>query len=235
MPRKSYRKRRTRRPRSKKTTIKKIVRRELRKNIEMKFRQYKMDAVGHSITGGAAVDFTAGFEYGASTALASLCDIANGTGEGQRIGGQIRVKGIHLRFAFQPGDWYNNVRFIVYSPKKNWTNSSVTAAVQQVLSDVSSASTQWSAPVDTENFKVYMDKVYNARFLPTGDATTTSVAQTKFVNKFIKLNKLIKWDVSAPVMPTSNIFLMAISDSSTAVNGDPKVITGFIKVFYQDA
>lgn len=219
--------------------IRRAVSVALKRQIETKFRQYPFNAVGSSISGGSAIDFSAGFEYGANTQIAALTTIANGTGEGQRIGSQIKVRGIYIRFAVQPGDWYNGIRFIIFSPKKSVDSSSVTAMTQQVLSNVTSSGFQWLAPVDTENFKVYMDKTMVPRFVPTGDLTTpggtNSVPVTRFVRKFIKLSKVIKWDVSAPVMPTNSIYLMAISDSVSSLNGDPKVVAGFVKLYYQDA
>lgn len=235
MPRKTYRKRkfsRRRRYSRSKSSVKAIVRRELTRNLERKYRQYTYTAVGASLTGGGAQDFSS-ISYGSSAIVASLCGgIANGTGEGQRVGTQITLKGVQINFALQPGDNTNYLRFLLVSPRKKTDQSSVTAFVQQLLSNTSSGLTQWAAPHAKDTFNIYMDKHFFLRYAPVDGNSAATIPMTRFLNKFIKFNKRISWDVAAAVNPNSDVFLVAISDSGVAAN--PGAVAGFVKLWYQD-
>lgn len=213
--------------------VKRYVKRALSRNVEMKLRQYTYSAVGLNTAGGAAVNFGA-FQYGSGSSVAGLCaGVANGTGEGQRIGNSIILKGAYVNFALQPGDNTNYMRILLVTPKKAADLSSTSAFVQQLLSNTASSGTQWLAPVDTDVFKVYFDKRFWAKFSPVDGSTATSVPQARFIRKFVKFNKKIRWQLSAPVLPTNDVFLVAISDS--AIGADPGAVAGSVKIWYQDA
>lgn len=215
--------------------IKRVVKQQLNKAIEMKQRIYQHNAVGASVTGGAAVDFSA-FSYGNGTIVAALsAGVANGTGEGQRVGNRITLKGCLVNLAFQPGDSYNNFRILLVTPKKTYDKTGVTGFTQQLLSNQGSSATQWLQPVDTDVFKVYWDKRYTLRYVPKDGNSANVLPQNRFLRKFIKLNKPIKWELSAPVSPTTDIFLVAISDSTVGLGTDPGTIAGHVKIWYQDA
>lgn len=231
----SYRKKYTRK--GKRAPIKRIVRRELNRAIEMKIRQYAYSSVGISPVSGSAQSFNS-VSYGSDSIVTGLCaGIANGTGEGQRIGNKITVKGCQINLACQSGDFTNYFRLLLVSPRKQATFTSVAAFIQQLFSNQASSSTQWLQPVDTDVYKVYYDKRVNLRYLATGGTggvtDPAAVASVKFFKKFIKFRKPIKWELSAPATPTNDLLLVAISDSAAVTN--PGMVAGFVKLWFQDA
>lgn len=233
MPPRKYKKRAFRkRSYKKKSSIKSAVKYELNRMLERKYRQYTFSAVGSSLTGGAAQDFSS-IGYGSSSIVASLCGgVANGSGEGQRSGGQITLKGVHINMVFENGDNSNFLRLMLVSPRKKTDQSSVTAFVAQLMSNTASGGTQWLAPHAKDVFNIYFDKKMYLRYAPLDGTSATTVPIPRFVNKFIKFNKKITWDVAAPVNPMNDVFLVAISDSSVVAN--PGAVAGFVKLWYLD-
>lgn len=230
--RRTYRKKRMYRRKGKSGYIKKIVAKAINKNVEMKMRIYQYNSVGVGITGSGVGDFSS-ISYGSASIAAGLCaGIANGTGEGQRIGNSIKLKGFQINWALQPGDNTNYVRILLLAPKKQVDLSSVANFTQQALSNQGSSGTQWLQPVDTDVHKVLMDKRIWFQFRPVDGSTATSVAQARFVKKFIKFNKKIVWQLSAPTVPLREIYLLALSDSAAVAN--PGAVAGFVKIWYQD-
>lgn len=229
---------RKRRPKRKVSyPIKRYVRAALRKNIEMKFRQYQWDAVGREPISNGIPGFGS-VSYGGSSIFTSLDGgIDNGTGEGQRIGNRITIKGFQINMAVQTGDYTNYFRMLLVSPKKQYDKSSAANFIQELFSNKASNSYQWLQPVDTEVYKVYWDKKVDFRYLATGGTggvtDPAAVPGTKFFKKFVKLNKKCQWTVANGYFSTSPLFLVAISDSGAVTN--PGAVAGFVKVWYTDA
>lgn len=215
------------------TNVKRYVRSTIKRNVELKTRQYTYDSVGKDITGASVVSF-ASISYGSSGAVAALCaGIANGTGEGQRIGGSIKLKGIQVNFAMTPGDNTNFVRMLIVRPKGNWTVSTQAGFLQQLLGNTASSGTQYLAPVDKQNFHCYFDKRLFFRYAPVDGNSATSIALSKFVNKFVRINREISWDIANATVPLEEVFLVAISDSAAVAN--PGSVAGYVKLWYTDA
>lgn len=210
------------------------VKRAVASAIELKERFYTGtgSAIGKTVTGSDA-DFTS-VSYGTGGMVGGLCaGVANGTGEGQRIGNKITLKGVQLRMVFTPGDQYNVLRVLLVTPKRSFASGSTGAFIQQLLSNTASSATQLIAPVDTDLFKVYLDKQYWIRKLPVDGSTSSQTDQLKILKKFVKFNKKIYWDISNPTNPSQDVFLVAISDSSVAAN--PGTIMAHVRLWYTDA
>jgi len=213
-------------------SVKKIVNRAIKRNIELKDKTYPYTAVGINPVGGSAESF-ASTSYGSTATITQLFrGVSRGTNDGERIGHSVNCKGVYMNLAIQNGDSFNQYRLIVFRPKGRYTTTSVAGLVQMILSGTASASTQWAAPVDTDYFKVYYDKILNLRSVDYDG--TTSVVQTRFVRKLIKFKsgKKIEWD-EQDTQPANDVFVMAISDSAAVAN--PGVIAGFFKLYYTDA
>lgn len=184
----------------------------------------------YSNCGGNAADFSS-FGYGAASACASLvAGITAGTGSGQRIGRQIFVRGVQVSFMMQPGDSYNNIRFVLVRPRgqADLTNNAV--FVQQVLSGVSSSGTQWANPVDTDIYQVLWDRMFTMRKLPLDGNSSNTVNQNKLIRKYIKINQKFTFDTSASNL--RDLWLIGISDSAAIAH--PGAIAGFVKVWFKD-
>lgn len=170
--------------------------------------------------------------YGSSAISTQLCfGISQGVTDGQRIGNRIRLIGCKIYFAVQHSttDLYNNIRFLLLRPKTDRLGTGATL-IQNILSGATSSGTQWASPVDTERYKVYMDKVMNLYNRPNAGNDATVIAPTRFIRKFFKLNGSVQWDDEANVM--RDYLLIAISDSAAIPN--PGVVAGHVKLYYTD-
>lgn len=213
--------------------IKKYVNKRLHETIELKHRIYQYNAIGYNVTGGAVEDFSS-ISYGSGCCIAGLASgIANNTGDGQRIGDTLTIKGVQIRLAFQPGDNQNYIRLLLVSPIKQCDRTSRSAFLQQLMSNQASSATQWAGSVDTTNYKVYMDKQFYIHYMPSDGANATQIPMNHFVKKFFKINKKITWDVANGTVPQRELYLVAISDSTIAAN--PGAVAGFVKLWYTDA
>lgn len=215
-------------------SLKRVVKNVIDRTIEMKFRQFPHTLCGKSpVSPYGDVDFSSS-SYGSSSSVSSLCAaIQNGTGEGQRIGNRVTLRGLQVNFAVQPGDNTNYYRFCIVSPKKEYDNSSVANLIQQIFSNQGSSGTQYLSPIDTDVFKVYYDRRFYMTFKPLDGSTATTIPSTRFIKKFIKFRKAIKWQISAPILPTTDVFLVALSDSALSPNAG--IVSGFCKIWFQDA
>jgi len=213
--------------------IRREVNRAVNKKIELKIRQYAHTAVGSAISGVGTSDYSSVSYGGTSIVSALVGGIANGTGEGQRVGGQITLKGVQVNFALQPGDNTNYLRIMLVSPKRQADLSSVANFVQQVLGNTASSGTQWLGTIDTDLYTVHFNKRYFMSFRPLDGSSATALPYSKFLNKFIRFNKKVKWALNNPVIPINDVYLIAISDSAVVTN--PGAVAGFVKLWYQDA
>lgn len=213
--------------------IRREVNRAVNKKIELKIRQYAHTAVGSAISGVGTSDYSS-VSYGGTSIVSALAGgIANGTGEGQRVGGQITLKGVQVNFALQPGDNTNYLRIMLVSPKRQADLSSVANFVQQILGNTASSGTQWLGTIDTDLYTVHFNKRYFMSFRPLDGSSATALPYSKFLNKFIRFNKKVKWALNNPVIPINDVYLVAISDSAAITN--PGAVAGFVKLWYQDA
>lgn len=236
--RRTFKRKRMFRKSRKGIATKSYVRKIIRANIELKRLNMSGtgSAIGRTITNSGAGDFTS-VSYGSTAVAAGLCaSILSGTGAGARIGLKIRLKGVYVNLAIQPGDDTNYIRFLLVSPKPGANKidySSTSAFVQQCLSDYGSAASQVIAPVDTDLFKVHFDKKYYMRFVPKDGNSGTTLASNRFLKKFIRFNRTIWWDESNSGLPTSDVFLVATSDSAAV--GNPGTQMANVDVFYTDS
>lgn len=217
----------------KKPTVKQIVHRAIKSNIELKEKIWSYDSVGVNLYSGTAVSYTTA-GYGGDAKITCLARaITNGTGEGQRIGHKITIKGVHIRFAVTCASTSepNNFRMVVYRPKGQASITSIDAMAQQLFSNYPGSSTQWCANLDTDFAHIYWDK---SKYLAPYGTTSGDYARTYFFKKFIRFPRglNVEWS-EANSIPNTDIWVAAISDSG-AVN-HPGCIAGQVKMWYTDA
>lgn len=222
--RKSYVKKRST---TRKPALKRMVRREVMRSQETKDITFQYNSVAGANFGSVS--------YGASAVVAGFYgSITQGTGDGQRIGNALYARGINMRLALQPGDTINYMRILVVQPKGMGTPTqpSLTGPfVSSVLSGAAATGTQWLQPVDTDRWQVLFDKNYFLNFRPLDGSTATTTPTTRFVNKFIKVNRKIQWDHSNTV--NNDVYIVAISDSLAVAH--PGAVAGFFRVYYKDS
>lgn len=109
--------------------------------------------------------------------------------------------------------------------------TSTASFVQSVLSGAPSGATQWLQPVDTDRFEVLLDKVYYLKNTAVDGSSSASAVSTRFLRKFIPINKKIQWDDSGQI--NNDVYVIAISDSAAVPN--PGAVAGYIRVYYKDA
>ena len=66
--------------------------------------------------------------------------------------------------------------------------------------------------------------------MPVDGSTSTSVARTRFLKAFVKVNRKIFWDDAGNI--NNDVYLIAISDSAAVPN--PGVIGGFVNTYFKD-
>jgi len=172
--------------------------------------------------------------YGSGAVVAGLFGaIAQGVGQATRIGNKVVARGVRIFFPLSAADTTNNLRIIIVSAKGGTPiQPSLTANfVSLVLSQASSGTTQWTAPVDTNRFRVHFDRSYFLTFDPTDGSTTAVKPRIKFMKTFVKVNRTILWDDGGNI--NNDIYMIAISDSAAIPN--PGAIGGFVNVYYKDA
>lgn len=182
--RKSKKSSRRRRPkrRSAASVAKSVVRRELRKNVEMK-RKY-----------------TAGTELTVSTLSQGtnwydLSSIDLGTGRDNRIGHEIVAKGIHLTGALHNnGSTTNYVRMVVIQQHTQDALSSASDVFEKnVSNDDFSGTTGMQTmyyPLQKVDFKVLYHRIFKLN--PAGTAGIAD--ESRMFKKFIKLNRKVRFE-----------------------------------------
>lgn len=143
-----------------------------------------------------------------------LKSIVNGTNEySNRIGGEIKLKSIDIKLKCYMGlstDFNNIVRVCIFQ----WRNQSSTlTTTAPILYDWASASTGILSgynPEQAGDFRVLLDKKYTLS--QAGDSTKVSRKLTNRLDKIIKFNR-ITGDVAK-----GEIFIIAVSDSSSSPN-----------------
>lgn len=223
---KTYKKRTYKRP------LKSMVRSMILKSQETKELTYPYTNVGGTNL--------SSFGYGSSTAVVGFFGaVGQGVNDGQRIGNSLYARGVYINLAIQNAnatlEYYNNVRCIVFQPKKGMATNiqpSLTATfVQSVLSGQSSNVTQWAGFVDTDRFQVLYDRQWYIPSVPQDGSSTTTQPTTRFLRKFIKVNRKMQWDDSGVI--NNDVYMILISDSGTASH--PGCIAGNIRIYYKDA
>lgn len=228
--RKSYRstKRTGRRAVSVKT-VRKVARKEVLRAVETKELVYPYNS-------GTLQNFTS-ISYGSGAGYARVClPIAQGVGNGQRVGNSIYLRGIYINLPIQNGDSHNNMRLLVVTPKRDIPDGTVAEWVQDVLSNTPSGSTQWAAPVDTDKYHVLYDKHRFVYATPQDGSSANVVPHTFFFKKFLKINKKITWVNDVPTASERTIrdyIILLVSDSTVVPHAG--CIAGFVKLYFKDA
>lgn len=213
--------------------IARIAQAVVNKNIETKEKKYDYSSVGIDPVNGTAVSLSS-VSYGSSTIIAQLCrGITSGTGEGFRVGHQITLRGVYVNLAIQcaSGTESNNFRILVVRPKGQISTTTVSGLAQQIFSNAGSSSTQWLNPVDTDIYKVYMDRKF---WLMPKDISGVGNVTEKFCTRFLKFGKKglnMQWN-EADSQPYRDLMVVCISDSGAVSH--PGAIAGFIKLYYKD-
>lgn len=231
----AYRKKtykRTYKKRTYKKPLKSMVRSMILKSQETKELTYPYTNVG-------GTNLTS-IGYGSTSAVVGFFGaVAQGVNDGQRIGNSLYARGIYMNLALQNAnatlEYYNNVRCIVFQPRKgmatNIQPSSTATFVQSVLSGQVSSITQWAGFVDTDRFQVLYDKTWYIPSVPQDGASTSTQPTTRFIRKFIKVNRKMQWDDSGII--NNDVYMILLSDSSSSPN--PGCIAGNIRIYYKDA
>lgn len=226
---KGFKKSKVRNYRKPKVNLKKLIQNQIDKNIETKELTYPYSNIG----GTSLVSIG----YGSSSKVVGFFGaIAQGTGDGNRIGNALFARGININLAFagNTSAITNYLRIIIFQAKKTMATNvqpSVTGTfVQSVLSNNGSSVLQWLQPVDTDRFDVLLDKKMWFRNQPVDGNSSTVISNTKFFNKFIKINRKMQWDDSNVI--NNDVYMIAISDSALYT---PSTLAGFVRVYYKDA
>lgn len=176
--------------------------------------------------------------------------IANGTGPGERVGSDIRVKSAHLRFTITPTtdvgtSSYNTFRVIAFSPKSRMPVSGNELPSMWPLGDVSTAhSTQTilAQQADRDSFYVYYDRAWVHKNR-VGEAATTGdsayLAEPISKSIHLKINRRYNYNdpainggLTSAVLTDWPVFIGIISDSGSS----PHPLMYYeLRTYYTDA
>ena len=186
----------------KRPTLRRMVQKEISKNLETKedVAQYAAVTIG---------DVASGLNRNYS-----LVDIAQGTGQQQRIGNSVMCTGAHIRLGFKPGSLDELMRVIIYSPKD----------VSQTLT-----STSVETLVDLDQFNILYDRVWAMG--STGQGGVSSTINLSFTRGGRKGRKL-GWSGSGATTYTQGPLFMYIV--STKNGATYPTFTGSHRLFYKD-
>lgn len=163
--------------------------------------------------------------------------VAQGTGNNQRIGNQIRLKSIELNGVIAQGssaspadDIYNVMRIVIAA----WSGSTVTTPLQ-------SAAVGLDAVIRRTNAPQGLLKKYHDKYIPLTVASTTDNAGNGYCPnlrkfKYFKVFKkplLIDFGAATTLTPDKRVIVSMLSDSFGIPN--PGFITGYWAVSYEDA
>lgn len=227
MPRQKYQ----RNQRNQTQLVKKIVKKELAKEIE--FKDYNRASAPNSVTSGGVIEY--------------LTNIAGGTNDSQRIGNEITIKSLDLRYEITApgGDVTNIVRVILFRDMSAGpavtppvvATTPIGAGVLQSQSDDPTPivyitnGMQAIQPFLSENrdrYKILMDRVHTL-----GDSSNSSLPYRVVGSRYIKKNMKVKYyDNNANSSDRGSFYLMFISDSSAIAH---PVYTFNCKFIYTDA
>lgn len=233
----SHRKRvKRRRKTPKKITVRavrKIAQKVVNRQIEVKEKIYQSISIGIGPVSGAGVSF-ASTSYDSSASVAQLCrGITNGTGEGERIGHKIKLLGVYIRATMSCASTTepSNYRLMLVRPKGTYSTTSLSSFMLQLTSNVTTGSTQYIQPIDTDIWQVIWDKTWFMKPFSTFDA---NYLQNYNIKKFFKFGRGLDMQWSeANSQPMKDLFLVAVSDSLLAPN--PGWLAGQVKLYYTDA
>lgn len=172
--------------------------------------------------------------YGTSSVVCGLFGaITQAITQQGRIGSKIYARGVRIFLPIQAGDTINQLRFIIVSPKQGTPvfPSVPGQFASSVLSASSSSGQQWSYPVDTNRWRVHLDKTFFLTFDPVDGNSSAVKARTKFLKAFVKVNRSMVWDDANFI--TNDVYMLAISDSGAIPN--PGAIGGFVTCYFKDA
>ncbi len=209
------------------TKINQIVDKKVAKAMQKAARQdYK---VYNNATAATGFNYDAGSFYVNHAPL-----IVTGTGVGNRLGNEIRLKKLRYQFAFLAGDNYNVCRFLVVRGKSNGVIPTTTSTMSaNILSGVT-GSLQVYAPVDKLMWDVLHDELLEVHYAPV-DGSTAATTQIPVTRKGeVDLgNVVLKYSQqSSTVITGKQVVLLFVSDSAIAPN--PSVV-GYSSVEFTEA
>lgn len=167
--------------------------------------------------------------YGSGTTMSLLCaGVAQGTGEGQRVGNSIRLIGIKIDFAVTNAE-SNNIRMFLVKPKAAVPAVGATL-IANILSNTSSSTTQWLAPIDTDAYYVYYDKRRFLKPQPLDGNSSSTTSQIAYFRYFQKCRSIMQWNKVGQLL--NDYILGCISDSVALPH--PGAIAGYVRLYYTD-
>lgn len=211
--------------------VRKIVRKELAKEIE--FKDYNRASAPNSVTSAGVIEY--------------LTNISGGTNDSQRIANEITIKSLDLRYEITAAgnDITNIVRVILFrdmsagpavTPPVVATTPTGAGVLQSQSDDpvpvvYITNGLQAVQPFLSENrdrYKILMDRTH-----VLGDATNSNLPYRVVASRYIKKNMKVKYyDSNANSSDKGSLYLMFISDSS-AINHPVYVFN--CKIIYTDA
>lgn len=203
--------------------------------------------IGRRIETKVAVTYQSGVSVTSSPGIYDLCsssywNIAQGTAQGKRIGDEIRLKKIHLRWGALGGDYFNTMRIILF----RFNGSNATAPVIGDILDGTGEEYVF-APLnwDTRHrYHIIYDRVIALNqtntFNSSGTAqsavidTSNSWKVMRPINLFGKKlgKKSVSWDAGSASTGEDHVYLLVISDS--VITPNPQLFYT-VQVFYTDA
>lgn len=181
----------------KQLATKQYVKSQISRGQEKKYQQYQTTA--------AAIDPSTGLVQCVSN------NIAQGTGENQRIGDKITPKKLRLMYALEGADDYNLVRVLVVQWRQ--TTASGAPTLSEVLTDNNSV----YAPLgfyDEDHIPSQCKVLYDKLHMLNG--STSSPIQAKVVRKTISKfkGKKIDFEAGSTNVGNNHIYVLMISDST---------------------
>lgn len=169
----------------------------------------------------------------------SMCVIAQGTNDYERVGNKIKMIGLHIN-----GILYNNttttnyVRMVVLNqqnPETDVTSTSTNILDVNTITNISSIPGLNSiyAPINKLTYQVLYNRVFKL-----GSSSSTDGSQTTHFKKFIKLNKEIVYVGSSGSDCTRNnirVLVWAAEAPDDAALGVVVELSGYCSAYYIDA
>lgn len=206
-----------------KKQVETIAKREVRKALETKHKDKPYTSLIASTT----------ISYGSASSVNGMYgDIAEGTGENERIGLKIKTSGVKFDLEFRCGDLQNTIRILVVTARKGirYQPTDVTNFVQNLLSNTAPSATQYGAPVDPDRFKILIDKKIHLRQVPYDGGTAAGISTTYLFREYVRMNKVLSWDLQGNI--TNDMYLVMLSDSGLVPN--PGAVSGYVRAYYKD-
>lgn len=174
------------------------------------------------------------------TTLSPLTGIAQGFGQGQRLGKQIYLAGLYFNFVMNPGPLAAVEHFRVTISL--WPDFTDPATVPGLIYETVGALTLTQVPIrkDRKRFRILYDKRFRMQattHLVAGPSVPTGnvVGGNYYIKKFFRMRKYVQYnDAEAPNPTTSNFDLhMTFLTDQPALSAG--TAGGYIKMWFRDA